>query len=260
MGSIYGYSRDLEREADVFALERAAAGGYDPNEIVKTFQLLDEKLEADPVKTFYRDHPRLEDRVGFLTSVLKTKTLTPSDNRLVLRPYDGVVEKAIRYNVEADIDSRRFRTAVARAQRLVKSNPIPENTVLLADAYRSLGARTDLPSERDLTSHGQSDQRKNLIRQTAEEEDRKLLEQPNGPEIRKANQDESERLLLQVQADNPMFPKTYRSLGFLREDQGRTAEAAEAYNRYLELAPDAADALRIRRRLDIVSRAMRPAN
>lgn len=253
IASVFGYSRELEREADTFAVDRMAAAGYDPAELPKTFKLMDEKLEVEPVQTFYRDHPKLEERVAYTTTMAKSKP-SPSAASPSGEAYLGTVEKAVQYNIQADVDSRRFRTALARAQRLVNLHPDDaKNTFLLAETYRTLGARTAQPIEKDLTSRGKSDARKLLVRRTAEEEDKELLARPDGPKTRRANQEKAEELYKKAQAIDASYANVYRGVGLLYEDQGKSAEALGAYRKYLELAPEASDNLRIQRRIDALA-------
>ncbi|MEJ2574462.1 MAG: M48 family metalloprotease [Gammaproteobacteria bacterium] len=65
VSSISGFSRDLEREADMKGYKRVVKSGYDPHETYKVFQRL-----ADEVKTlgieepyFFSSHPRLVERI-----------------------------------------------------------------------------------------------------------------------------------------------------------------------------------------------------
>jgi tetratricopeptide (TPR) repeat protein len=53
---------------------------------------------------------------------------------------------------------------------------------------------------------------------------------------------------------NPRHAPAYRSLGLARQRMGHDADAARAYRRYLALAPRAADAEIIRRRLSEIDR------
>jgi predicted Zn-dependent protease len=255
--SIFGYSRELEREADTFAVERMAQTGYDPAEVPRTFKLLDEKLEVEPAITFYRDHPKLEDRIAYTTAMAKAKTVyappPPSGQE-----YLTITERAAQYNVQADIDSRRFRTAVARAQKLVNFRPEePRNQFLLAEAYRALGSRTTQPTDAELTSRGKSEARKLLVKHTVEEEEKELLARPEGPKVRQANQEKAEDLYKRLESADPSYAAAYRGMGLLYEDQGKPELAVAAYRKYLEMAKDAPDALRIQRRVDALA-ARRP--
>jgi len=256
--SLFGYSGELEREADTFAVNQMTAEGYDPMELPKALRLLDEKLEVELVTTFYSDHQKLAQRIAYTTSIAKGKQSPSAPTPISDPPYAAIVERAVRYNIQADIDSRRFRMAVAHAQHLVDLHPAdPEDTFLLAEAYRALGPRTAEPSDKNLTRRGKAHARMELMRRTPEEEENELLSRPDGRRSRQANQEKAEELYVKVQAMNTSYANVYRGLGLLYEDQGKWKEAQAAYGKYLELAPDASEGLRIRRRLDALDKALK---
>ena len=62
--SIFGYSRELESEADNQGYPRVIAAGYDPRETPKVFAHLIAELKAADVKEpfFFSDHPKLQER------------------------------------------------------------------------------------------------------------------------------------------------------------------------------------------------------
>jgi len=95
------------------------------------------------------------------------------------------------------------------------------------------------------------------MRRTPEEEENELLSRPDGRRSRQANQEKAEELYVKVQAMNTSYANVYRGLGLLYEDQGKWKEAQAAYGKYLELAPDASEGLRIRRRLDALDKALK---
>ena len=65
----------------------------------------------------------------------------------------------------------------------------------------------------------------------------------------KVNQQKSEELYRHsLQVENPA-PLAHRGLGMLYEKEGRTKNAIEEYQKYLELSPDALDRERIERRI-----------
>ena len=64
--SIYGYSRDLEREADLTAMDHLKRAGRDRAQVVRLLSIFDDKLEPEPVPIFYNDHPRTKYRITYL--------------------------------------------------------------------------------------------------------------------------------------------------------------------------------------------------
>jgi predicted Zn-dependent protease len=65
LSSIYGFSRDLEREADADGFRRLAAAGYDVRQAPKTFEYLLAEVEALDIDEpyFFSTHPGLQDRI-----------------------------------------------------------------------------------------------------------------------------------------------------------------------------------------------------
>ncbi len=257
IASVYGYSQDKEREADRLGLELMKGARYDPAAMPATFERMDEKLEIEPVETFYRTHPKLVERIA------ATKQLAGSglaDARPVSEPeYLAHVAPAICYNIQADLASRRARTAIARADRLVRWKPEdPLYQTLLADGYRVLGAKLAEPDQEELGRRGQSEHRKRMFKMTEAEEQADLLKLPGGLDRKKNNQTKAEELYAATVEQNPASAEAHRGLGMLYEDEGRPEDAAREFRRYLELAPpDAVDRLRIQLRLDKAQQGLR---
>lgn len=252
ISSVFGYSREMEQEADSDGLTAMTAAKYDPAAMARTFELLDQdsSLEYEPFKTFYRDHPKLTDRREF---ALKYAAAHPVANAELGDPktYTDNVSAAICYEIQADLSSRRERTAVDRAARLSAMFPDnPKYKVLLADSYRLLGAKTAKPSEDERTRHGQSEHRKEYFSMTPEEEQKRLRDRPDGQATLRENEATAEQLYKGVLATNPNYADAHRGLGFLYEDEGNYAGAAAEYKSYLQMvAGTSMDHLRMERRL-----------
>ena len=261
IASVYGYSREMERQADSDGLDAMTAAGYDSHAMARAFELLDEdsKLEYEPIATFYHDHPKLtarrQEALGFAA------THTPAHPRTVdKKDYLAEVAPAVTYNIASDIENRRARTAVVRAGEMVTVFPNdPEYQVLLGEAYRGLAAETAQPTPEELTPEGQSLHRKELFKMTMEEEQKKLLEQPGGQATLHDNHARAEKLFQGVIQSSPSFAAAYRELGFLYQDDGRYADAAGEYRHYLNLvASTSLDHLRIQMRLAEVEKLEAP--
>jgi beta-barrel assembly-enhancing protease len=260
-GTIYGYSQDKEREADRYGLDLIVAASYDPGAMPRTFELLTEKLEFEPIDSFYRTHPKLEQRrknalEQILVENLKEgRTGAESD-------YLEHTAPAICANIEADLNSRRARTARARASRLVNWRPDePKYEVLLADAYRSLGAKTPEPTAEEERKQGQAEHRNMYFQMTEAEEQRQRLAMPEGAAIRERNLGEAERLYQSALQHNPQYADAHRGLGFLYEQESNPGGAAQEYRKYLEMTNSTSlDRLRIERRLAEVERASKQGN
>ncbi|WP_348262801.1 M48 family metalloprotease [Telmatobacter sp. DSM 110680] len=252
IASVYGYSREKEQEADTAGLSAMVAASYDPGAMARSFELLDQgsRYEFEPFDSFYHDHPKLAERRKFALDFATAHPVTGA-RQAAEKDYLLQVAPAISYNVTADINGRRARSAVRCAQRLVNAFPEePKYQLLLGDAYRALGAKTTTLSEEELTRHGKSEDRKNFFSRTEQEEQKRLAEKPEGQAALKENQAQAEKLYLAVAQSNPNYADTYRDLGFLYEEQGRYPEAAAVYRHFLDIvAGTSLDHLRVERRL-----------
>jgi predicted Zn-dependent protease len=250
--SVYGYSREKEQQADSDGIAAMAAIGYNPHAMAATFELLDadSKLEYEPRPTFYHDHPKLEEREEFASHYADSHT--PADTRIGSeQDYVNAVVPAVVSGIESDLQSRRPRSAVVRASRLVNVIPdIPEYQMLLGESYRQLGAKAAEPTEEELTDEGKTQQRKLMLNMSEEQEQKKLLATDQGRATLKQNQAAAEKLFLSVIREQPDDAIVYRELGTLYEDEGNYSDAAANYQDYLKrLAPNSLDRYRIERRL-----------
>jgi tetratricopeptide (TPR) repeat protein len=252
VASVFGYSREMEHQADSDGLSAMTSASYDPAAMARSFELLDEdsKLEFEPFQGFYRDHPRLEDRRTFALTYASTNKVSQATIGSE-SDYLSKVSPAVCADIESDLNSRRERTAVNRATRLTSLFPdVPKYRVLLADSYRSLGAKPKVPSDDERNRHGQAEHRKEYFSMTPQEEQKKLLDKPDGPSTLQENRNQAEGLYKSVLQADPTYSQAHRGLGFLYEDEGKYAEAAAEYKAYLQMvAGTSIDYLRIEHRL-----------
>ncbi len=254
--SIYGYSREKESQADRDGLAAMTVAGYDPHAMAATFDLLDKysTLEYEPHYTIFQDHPKVaerwEDALAF-ADAQTPKDVRTGTTQAYLAAVLTTIAPAIVDDTNNDIESRRPRTAVARATRLVNAFPSdPQYQVLLGDSYRALGAETTLPTKAELTPGGKAQQREEVLKMTEQNELDALLKTPEGQATLKDNQAKAEKAFLAAIQSDPQYALAYRELGFLYEDELRYPDAAANYQRYLQLvAPTSLDRLRIKRRL-----------
>ncbi len=255
--SIVGYGREQEREADDSGIGRMVAAGYDPHAIPQALALLDEHLEYEPVITFYRDHPKITDRVAETT---KLADAHPTTGFATFSESDYLAKFApvIVYNIRADLSSRRERTALARAKRLLAWKPDDLSyQTLMADCYRSLGAKSAEPDDEELTRHGKAEDRKLYFQRTETEEQRTLRSKPEGEAQLKSNEQIAEQTYLSVIGKDASEYNAYLGLGFLYEEQDRRADAALQYQQFLKIAPpENYQRLRIQRRLENLQRSL----
>ena len=260
LATIYGYSRDLEREADLKGIDMMISAEYSPEEMVNVMKLLDKDIEGENVRLFYNDHPSLDERIKYLSSYLGARAdrVTPQmELNRERASYFRNAESLMRHNLQLAINAGRVRSAVFLAQRLVDFHDDSENLFWLAESYRTLGPRAPQLTENELTNSAKKDAAKKREKRTAEEEERELLATAAGKDNWQRHQQMAEQLYQRaLKAENPM-PIAHRGLGMLYEKLGRGTEAAAEYEKYLELSPSAIDRERIQRRIEALKEKLK---
>ncbi|MGA9529857.1 MAG: M48 family metalloprotease [Terriglobales bacterium] len=253
IGTIFGYSRELEHEADVYAVNALYLQGYDLRQFSRGFELLRKGPEVDlsqePV--FWASHPKLADRVKYVAAMAEKLQPNPSGLRVEERGYRSSTMNVSRHNAGLAMTLGCPRTAVAIAQRLISEEPgNAENFVMLGDAYRTLGARTPLPEDDELTNRAKDRERERMQKMTIAEYDKALMAAPRANEHWQANVTLSTEAFDKALSIDPGNRTAHRGLGFLAEREDRRTAAIEEFRKYLELAPDARDYRQIKLRLD----------
>jgi Zn-dependent protease with chaperone function len=257
VASVFGYSREMEHQADSDGLIALSNASYNPTAMAHSFELLDEdsSLEYEPILGFYRDHPKLTERREFALQYASThKADKPeADDK---KTYADNVSAAISAEIQLDLSSRRERTAVDRASKLNVMFPDnPKYKVLLADSYRVLGAKTKLPAPDERSRHGQAEHRKEYFSMTPEEEQERLLQKPEGQAALRDNEATAEQLYKGALQSSSNYADAHRGLGFLFEQEGKYSDAETEYQSYLStVAATSMDHLRIERRLAAVQK------
>ncbi len=257
IATMFGYSRDLEREADLKGIDMMINAEYAPEEMVNVIKLLNKDIEGENIRLFYNDHPALDERIKYLSNYLggRADKITPQmELNREKAAYFKKMEPTMRHDVQLAINSARFRSAVYLAQRLVDFHPDSENLFWLAESYRNLGPRTPQLTDKESTNGAKKDAAKKREKRTVEEEDRDLLATPAGQENAKAHQQKAEELYLQALSQQDPAPVAHRGLGMLYEKSGRANDAVVEYQKYLELAPAAIDHERIQKRIESLRR------
>ena len=260
IATIYGYSRDLERESDLKGIDMMISAEYSPEEMVNVLKLLDKDIEGENVRLFYNDHPSLDERIKYLSSYLGERADRVTHQMELNREraaYFRNVEPVMRHNLQLAINAGRVRSAVYLAQRLVDFHDDSENLFWLAESYRTLGPRTLQLTEKELTNSAKKDAAKKREKRTAEEEERDLLASPAGKDNWQKHQQMAEQLYRRaLNAENPV-PVAHRGLGMLYEKLERGTDAAAEYEKYLELSPSAIDRGRIQRRIEALKEKLK---
>ena len=260
VATIYGYSRDLEREADLKGIDMMISAEYAPEEMVSVMKLLNKDIEGENIRLFYNDHPSLEERIKYLSGYLGGRADRVTHQMELNREraaYFQNVESVMQHDLQLAVNAGRVRSAVYLAQRLVDFHADSENLFWLAESYRTLGPRAPQLTEKELTNSGKKDAAKKREKRTAEEEERDLLATPAGKDNWEKHQRMAEELYRRaLNAEKPV-PVAHRGLGMLYEKLGRGTDAAAEYEKYLELSPTATDRQRIQRRVEALKEKLK---
>ena len=257
--SVLGYSRDQEKEADLEGIKAATAAGFVPDGMPNSFRTMQKDIEGEQIGSFYSDHPKLKERVVYTSSCISAdaRKLSDDETKTAKSDYLAVMEAVDRHNVDLAINQGRFRSAVFVSEKLVNLHPdSSENVYYLAESYRMLGPRNAELTDKQLTKGAKKKAAKSRQKRTLEELDAELLAKPEGQAAWKVNSEKAESLYLRAIELNRLNARARRGLGMLYEKLSRKQEAASEYAKYLELAPNAIDTERIRRRLAVLRESM----
>jgi hypothetical protein len=245
--SMYGFSRNLEEEADDRAVAILAASPFDPHALPEIYEILAEDYEGlrPRLPTAWSTHPQLEARAERTRGQVAT---LPQGARDAAR-FDAVVMPlrldAIRDYIQDDFP----QTAIALAEDLGARYPEePAIAALRGDAWLALGAAPRFDSE-ELRN---ADKRRNVrqrITKTRQERATAALAREAGPETLAANLESANEAYDEALTLQPGYPPALRGKAQAAEARGDDRGAARAYLEYLELAPDAADRVVVMQRL-----------
>jgi predicted Zn-dependent protease len=256
--TIYGYSRELEHEADVYGLKAMARNGYSPDQMGATFEMLKSGYEVQLEKEargLYTDHPRLDERIKYVSEMAE-KLAIQGEPIVRAGEYSRQMERVMRHDVSLEILTGRARTAVGVARRLTELNPeSAENAYLLGEAYRALGGRTFRPRPEELTDSAKGATRKQLGKMTMLEYESALMATPEGKKAWAENVKAAETAYGRALAIDANYARAICGQASLYDADGRPAEALAGYRKYLELAPNAMDAYRVKKRIEALEKA-----
>ncbi len=210
VSSIYGYSKNLENEADREGFEMLKEAGYDVREAPKLFGHLKDYIEAEDVKQpfFFSTHPRVVSRMRHFEQYVAE---TPEEERGTRRNsprFQRFQHVWMLDNARLCFQAGMFRTAEKVLKRF--------NSVYREDGrgYYLLG---------ELYRQRQDRRKKEKTRDKEKDYVRAL-----------------EAYARAVSLD-PRMAAAYRGMGRVYQKTGDGVKAGESFQRYLELQPDARD-------------------
>ena len=249
-----GYSREHEQEADMRGLQAMEQAGYDPAQMPETFRLLEKSEGPDSSHALYRDHPRLDARIKYLTAEISAHPPPNTSARVNTDVYSDATEAVCRHDLELEIAALRPRRAVAIALHLTDRYPTPDHYVLLGDAYKAMGGRPFDASDDQLKDE-RKQQKKMLSKMTPQEYEKALRDAPDGKNAWSDNRKEAEEAYGQaIHLDDSNGP-AHRDLAMMYEDSDRSSDAIAEYQKYLQVLPNAWDHDQIQKRIDTLQSA-----
>ncbi len=198
ISSIFGYSRELETEADEVGYRRLLQAGYDVHEAPRVFEHLMREVKAEDIREpfFFSTHPRLKDRLDNMTR-LSSQAVGTGDGAQ-RDDYSRKMQQARADTLESMLSMGRAKQALIVLESEARLRELPPHALYWrGEAYRRRGEPGDM--------------------QKAEAAYRGAIQAA------------------------PAFAPSYRALGVVLLKDGRKAEAASSFQRYLELAPQAQD-------------------
>jgi predicted Zn-dependent protease len=203
VASVYGYSQDMEREADAEGFQLMVQAGYDPREAPKLFRHLKQWVEEEdkPEPFFFNTHPRLVERIASYDEIIakSAEHLSRSEPlRIGEETYLAHTRRMVLDNAALDLSAGRFLQAQKGCQKVLALDP--ENAranFVMGETYRV-----------------QNDPKKF---------------------------DEAIWLYRRAIALDPSYADPHKGLGTLHYHDRQAAQAAAEFQQYLQLAPAAVD-------------------
>lgn len=209
VSSVYGYSRDLEVEADTSGFSMMMAAGYDINEAPKLFEHLKEFIDDEEIKLpfFFSDHPSVVARVESFKGLIAQNKGQSGARKVNQEPYEAMTSQLILNDVELCRERGMFQAGKRLLDKFVSKNPSD------ARAYFYLG---------ELYREWQYDQKK-----------------------KKRNKDEDYKQALTLYNKaislDGQYAEAFKGRARVYQRQGNALEAKADFKKYLELKPNAGD-------------------
>lgn len=213
--AVYGRGDQFERDADAGGMDRLVRAGYDPKEASSVFDTLRRDLGSrGSLEIFYFGRrEQLAERVATTTELLRTHFAAAAAAPGTVRSTDEFrlrMPAVVRENARLDIQAGRFALAADQLDRALAA--APRDPV----AHLYYGELFRLRSQRAQSAAEAADWARQAI-----------------------DRYESATRL------DPAYAEPFRQLGLLYYQQRDNAQARLAFQQYLVLRPDAADADRV---------------
>ncbi len=142
--SIYGYSRDMEHEADMYGLAHLRTSGYDVTDAAAPFVELDGYVKALDIDQpyFFASHPKLKDRITYFEAA--TAGQTPDPSRRYRERYLEMTAGARLWVLKAYVGKEQYKAVIYMLEGHDHAAEYAEPTeYFLARAYLQRGKKGD---------------------------------------------------------------------------------------------------------------------
>jgi predicted Zn-dependent protease len=144
ISSMFGYSRELETEADEAGYQRLLQAGYDVRESPRVFEHLMREVKAEDIQEpfFFSTHPKLKDRVDNMTR-LSAQALGGGDGAQ-RDEYSRIVQQARIDTLENMLSMGRAKQALIVLEDEANLRELPPHALFWqGEAYRRRGEAGD---------------------------------------------------------------------------------------------------------------------
>ncbi len=142
--SIFGYSRELETEADNIGFQRLIDAGYDPKEARKVFEHLAAEVKLSEIEesVFYSTHPKLQDRIENFTKLAQQHAFNGDAG---IEEYQKHIAQVLMHDLDAQLSFGRYKHIIALLSDDKTRARYPATvSYYLGEAYRKRNAQGDM--------------------------------------------------------------------------------------------------------------------
>lgn len=211
LSSIYGYSQEMEYEADEKGFSMILAQGYDGQESPKLFEHLKEFIKEEEIKQpfFFSTHPALAARIKNYKGLAAKENISFQEMKVNSEDFDKLWNEVALKDAGLCLEHGMFKTAKRHADKyILRNSRDPQGYYYLGEIYR----------------------------QRHDPETKKEKKRDKREDYRKALEAYQEAINL-----DSAFSLAYKGKAQVLQKENNTEEARSAYRRYLELEPGAQD-------------------
>ena len=143
---INGYTRELETEADRVGLDLVVKANYDPNEVLKLFELLKQENEIEGFEEpyFLGTHPKVQQRIENVNRWLAENHRGKIKGSKDTIKFQSNMSRIMLENARLDLQQGKFFIAQSTVKKYLNLNPDDAQAYfLLGEIFRQRGWKND---------------------------------------------------------------------------------------------------------------------